>query len=67
MAPSSLHVCNRSRAARIKRRGWTGVLTFADPGQHNVPAFHRDPHPEHLVIRCEDLDEPIEGFADAAS
>ena len=58
-----IHICNRSRAARIKRYGWSGVLTFADPVQRNVLAFHTHPHPEHLVIRCDDLDEPIPRFS----
>ena len=55
-------ICNRSRAARIKRRDWSGVLTFADPSQREVLRFHKWPHPEHQVIRCEDLDEPTAGF-----
>ena len=62
MALPSLHVCNLSRARRIKRQGWTGVLTLADPGQKDVLRFHRHPCPEHLIIRCEDLDEPMPGF-----
>lgn len=57
-----LLICNRSRAARVKRRGWSGVLTLADPAQHDVLRFQRQPHPDHLVIRCEDLDEPTTGI-----
>ena len=57
-----IHICNRSRAARIKRRGWSGVITLADPGQRDVLAFHKWPHPEHLVVRCEDLDYETPGF-----
>ena len=62
MGLPSIHICNLSRAKKIKRRGWSAVLSLADPGQRGVLAFHRNPHPPHLLVRCEDLDEETSGF-----
>lgn len=54
-----IEITGASRARRIKRR-FEAVITIEDPG---LPIgrrvrFHRTPHPAHLVLTFEDLDEP---------
>lgn len=44
-----------SRAARTKRR-YDAVLSVEDPGARRKLRFHRTPHPDHLVLRLEDID-----------
>lgn len=44
-----------NRARRTKRRH-DAVLTIEDPGQRNPLRFHVSPHPEHLVMKFEDVD-----------
>jgi predicted protein tyrosine phosphatase len=49
-----------TRARRIKRRGFTGVITIEDPDvkpSHRL-RFHEPDAPAHLVLRFEDLDSP---------
>ena len=57
---SAIEITNRARAHKIKRRGFTGVITFENPGQRRTELlrFHKRPAPEHLIIVAEDLDEP---------
>jgi Predicted protein tyrosine phosphatase len=42
--------------ARRKKRRYDAVLTIEDPGQRNPLRFHVAPHPEHLVMKFEDVD-----------
>lgn len=44
-----------ARAKRSKRR-YDAVLTVEDPGTRRALRFHRRPHPDHLVLRLEDID-----------
>lgn len=44
-----------ARAKRSKRR-YDAVLTVEDPGTRRTLRFHRRPHPDHLVLRLEDID-----------
>lgn len=47
-----------SSARRHKRR-YDAVITVEDPGIRAVKRlrFHNTPHPDHLVLRCEDIDD----------
>ncbi len=42
--------------ARRKKRRYDAVITIEDPGQRNPLRFHVAPHPEHLVMKFEDVD-----------
>lgn len=42
--------------ARGTKRKYDAVLTIEDPGLRNGLRFHRLPHPDHLVLRFEDVD-----------
>lgn len=55
MAPQQVTVTTLNRAKRTKRRH-DAVLTIEDPGQRNPLRFHVSPHPEHLVMKFEDVD-----------
>lgn len=44
-----------SRAARTKRR-YDAVISVEDPSTRRKLRFHRTPHPDHLVLRLEDID-----------
>lgn len=50
-------VTGLTRAKRVKRR-YDAVLSVQDPDQRNGLRFHSAPHPDHLIIRCADLDYP---------
>lgn len=58
-------VSNLSRARRIKRRGFDGVLTLEDPvcSIRNQLRFHVKPAPDHLIMRFEDIDDDIYDYA----
>jgi predicted protein tyrosine phosphatase len=43
------------KARRVKRR-YDAVLSVEDPGSRRGLRFHRRPHPDHLVLRLEDID-----------
>ena len=45
----------QNQARRAKRR-FDAVLTIEDPGLRNGLRFHRTPHPDHLVLKYEDID-----------
>ena len=55
MEPHQVTVTTLNRARRTKRRH-DAVLTIEDPGQRNPLRFHVSPHPEHLVLKFEDVD-----------
>jgi predicted protein tyrosine phosphatase len=55
MGTGSVAVTTLTRARRKKRR-YDAVLTIEDPGQRNPLRFHVTPHPEHLVMKFEDVD-----------
>jgi predicted protein tyrosine phosphatase len=64
MAPDDITVAGYSKACRLKRRGFAGVITVEDPNaqaRHQL-RFHSEPHPPHLVLRFEDLDAEREGI-----
>jgi predicted protein tyrosine phosphatase len=44
-----------NRAIRTKRR-YSAVISVEDPGRRWGLRFHRKPHPDHLVLRFEDID-----------
>nr|WP_250808075.1 hypothetical protein [Neorhizobium tomejilense] len=52
------------KARRHKRR-YDAVISVEDPGIRAVKRlrFHRKPHPDHLVLRFEDIDHLDEGLA----
>lgn len=51
-----------NKARRTKRR-YDAVVTIEDPHQRNGLRFHRVPHPDHLVLKFEDIDVREEDFA----
>ncbi|GGF46342.1 hypothetical protein GCM10011611_61030 [Aliidongia dinghuensis] len=55
----TIEIAGASRARRVKRR-FDAVITIEDPGlpPSRRVRFHRVPHPDHLVLIFEDLDEP---------
>lgn len=57
-----IKVASLSTATRTKRR-FDAVLTIEDPGIRNGLRFHGHPHPDHLILRFEDVDDPAEGVA----
>jgi predicted protein tyrosine phosphatase len=59
-----IEVTGFSRARRIKRRGFSGVITIEDPicPRQRQMRFNRRPHPRHLVLRFEDLDSAVTGI-----
>jgi predicted protein tyrosine phosphatase len=61
---NSIEVTGFSRAKRIKRRGFSGVITIEDPicPRRRQMRFNRHPHPSHLVLRFEDLDSAVTGI-----
>lgn len=61
---SLIEVTGFSRAKRIKRRGFSGIITIEDPQcpRQRQMRFNRSPHPRHLVLRFEDLDSAVTGI-----
>lgn len=56
MKMGTVSVTNLTRARRTKRR-FDAVITVEDPRQRAYPLrFHVTPHPEHLVLKFEDID-----------
>lgn len=55
METRQITIKNLNQAKRKKRR-FDAVLTIEDPHQRQPLRFHNSPHPEHLVIKFEDLD-----------
>ena len=51
-----------ARAKRSKRR-YDAVLTVEDPGSRRPLRFHRRPHPDHFVLRLEDIDHHEDALA----
>jgi predicted protein tyrosine phosphatase len=49
--------------ARRKKRRYGAVVTIEDPGQRNPLRFHKSPHPDHLVLKFEDVDIRDEAIA----
>ena len=62
METGSVAVTTLNRARRTKRR-YDAVITIEDPGQRNPLRFHVSPHPEHLVMKFEDVDFRAQGIA----
>ncbi len=62
MTTGSVAVTTLNRARRTKRR-YEAVITIEDPGQRNPLRFHVCPHPEHLVMKFEDVDFRAQGIA----
>jgi predicted protein tyrosine phosphatase len=64
MVPDDITVTGYSKACRLKRRGFAGVITVEDPGAlaRRQLRFHSEPHPAHLVLRFEDLDAEHDGI-----
>jgi predicted protein tyrosine phosphatase len=60
---AQITVCSRSKARRLKRRGFLGVLSIENPGQRNGLRFHQGEAPDHLVLSFEDLDFAADGYA----
>lgn len=58
----NIKVASLSTATKIKRR-FDAVLTAEDPGMRNGLRFHSHPHPDHLVLKFEDVDDPVPGIA----
>ena len=54
-AVGAVVVTNQNKARHVKRR-FDAVLTIEDPRRRQPLRFHRTPHPEHLVLRFEDVD-----------
>lgn len=50
------------QARRIKRKVGA-VVTIEDPGRRNGLRYHSAPHPDHLVLRFEDVDVADESVA----
>lgn len=57
-----IKVASLSTAAKTKRR-FDAVLTLEDPSIRNGLRFHARPHPDHLILRFEDVDDLVEGIA----
>jgi Predicted protein tyrosine phosphatase len=55
MTLGQISVTSLNKAKRKKRR-FGAVVTIEDPGQRNPLRFHHSPHPEHLVLKFEDID-----------
>jgi predicted protein tyrosine phosphatase len=49
---------NESLIAKRRKRDFAAVISLENPDQRHGLRFHRSPHPDHLVIRCADLDTP---------
>ena len=51
--------------ARRHKRDYNAVITIEDPGLRQVKRlrFHQRPHPDHLVMRFEDIDHHDDGLA----
>lgn len=49
--------------AKHSKRRYDAVLTVEDPGMRNGLRFHRTPHPDHLILMFEDVDDPVPGVA----
>lgn len=64
MTPDFICVAGYSKACRLKRRGFAGVITIEDPHARAARQlrFHSDPHPAQLVLQFEDLDAEREGI-----
>lgn len=64
MSPNHICVAGYSKACRLKRRGFAGVITIEDPNAQarRQLRFHSNPHPAHLVLRFEDLDAEHDGI-----
>ncbi|MCS4089900.1 hypothetical protein [Rhizobium sp. BK176] len=43
--------------ARRSRRRYEAVISIEDPCARRKLRFHRTPHPDHLVLRLEDIDQ----------
>jgi predicted protein tyrosine phosphatase len=50
-------------AARRHKRKAEAVVTVEDPGLRNGLRFHTSPHPDHIVLRFEDVDIVDESVA----
>lgn len=51
--------------AKRHKRDFDAVITCEDPDTFRGLRFHRHPHPEHLILKFVDLDEPApEPYAD---
>ncbi len=59
-----LSVYSLPRARRHKRK-FDAVITIEDPGLRNIKKlrYHQTPHPDHLVLRFEDIDHYDAGLA----
>jgi predicted protein tyrosine phosphatase len=60
----SLTIASLAKAHRIKYRKYAGVLTLESPVlfRGRRLRFHRQPHPDHLVLQFDDLDNKHSGF-----
>jgi predicted protein tyrosine phosphatase len=65
--PESICIASANRPKRIKR-AFDAVITIEDPRTPNSRRlrFHSTPHPPHLVLRFEDLDQPHERIETAS-
>lgn len=61
-----IHVASLASARRRKRR-YDAVLTIEDPGFRNGLRFHGAPHPSHLVLSFEDVDDDLRPRVASAS
>ena len=57
-----IRISSLAVAKQIKRR-FDAVLTIEDPSAPRVVRFHSTPHPDHLVLRFEDVDHPHDDIA----
>jgi predicted protein tyrosine phosphatase len=49
--------------AKRRKRSFDAVVTVEDPGRRNGLRFHNAPHPDHMVLRFEDVDVVDEAVA----
>jgi predicted protein tyrosine phosphatase len=50
-----IHIKSLARARRSRRK-YDAVISIEDPRARRKLRFHRTPHPDHLVLRLEDID-----------
>lgn len=59
---SRIKVASQNSARRLKRK-FDAVITIEDPNIRHPLRFHGRPHPEHMVLQFEDIDDPSPDFA----
>lgn len=57
-----INITSYNTAHKTKRR-YDGVISIEDPRAKSKLRFHQTPHPPHLILKFEDIDEPDDRFA----